>query len=145
MGYEKCRKGNRTMLNGNYYHRTHKNFKPGSRGKVDHKDSPTNLFSIQNTDREIKWVCSKDVTSESRIGYHQVVYALHRCVGIYSNVKMKQWIDKDKNFNSLLKEDNLGRKYLIYSDYKKWALANSKKLKLIETQKKEIAIWILGL
>ncbi len=58
---------------------------------------------------------------------------------------MKQWLDKDKNFNSLLKEDNLGRKYLIYSDYKKWALVNSKKLKLIETQKKEIAIWILGL
>lgn len=80
-----------------------------------------------------------------RIGYHQIVYALHRCVGIYSNVKMKQWLDKDKTFNSLLKEDNLGRKYLIYSDYQKWTLANSKKLKLIETQKKEIAIWILGL
>ena len=23
------------MLNGNYYHRTHKNFKPDTRGKVD--------------------------------------------------------------------------------------------------------------
>jgi len=133
------------MLNGNYYHRTHKNFKPDSRGKVNHADCPTNLFSIQNTDKEIKWVSSKDVIGESRIGYHQVIYALHRNISIYSNVKMKQWLDKDKTFNSLLKEDNIGRKYIIYNDYKKWALANCKKLKLIESQKKEIAIWILGL
>ena len=53
MGDEKCRKGNRTMMNGNYYHRTHKNHKPDTRGKVDHTDNPANLFRIQNTDKEI--------------------------------------------------------------------------------------------
>ena len=56
-----------------------------------------------------------------------------------------QWLDKDKTFNSLLKEDNLGRKYIIYSDYKKWAIANSKKLRLTTRQIKEIKEWILNL
>ena len=145
MGNEKCRKGNRIMMNGNYYHRIHKNHKPDTRGKVDHRDSPTNLFGIQNTDRQIKWVQSEDVKNDSLIGYHQVVFALSKLINIYSNVKMKEWLDKNKTFNSLLKEDNLGRKYLIYSDYRKWAVANSKKLNLKERQKKEIKLWILGL
>ena len=79
------------MINGNYYHRTHKNHKPDTRGKVDHRDSPTNLFGIQNTDREIKWVQSEDVKNDSLIGYHQVVFALSKLINIYSNVKMKEW------------------------------------------------------
>lgn len=145
MGNEKCRKGNRTMMNGNYYHRTHKNHKPDTRGKVDHADNPANLFKIQNTDKEIKWVYSAKVTNESHIGYHQVIYALANHLLIYSVVKLKEWLNKDKTFNSLLKEDNLGRKYIVYSDYKKWAIANSKKLGLTTRQIKEIKEWILNL
>ena len=34
----------------NYYHRTHKNYEYGSKGKPDHFDCPTNLFSLNNTD-----------------------------------------------------------------------------------------------
>ncbi len=71
MGYEECRKGNRAMMmNGNYYHRTHKNHKPDTRGKVNHANNPANLFRIQNTDKEIKWVYSAKVSNESHIGYH---------------------------------------------------------------------------
>ena len=40
-------------MNTNYYHRTHKNYNYGSRGKVDHFDCPTNLFSLNNTDKRI--------------------------------------------------------------------------------------------
>ena len=72
------------MMNGNYYHRTHKNHKPNMRGKVDHEDNPANLFSIQNTDREIKWVYSAEVSDKSHIGYHQVIYALANHLLIYS-------------------------------------------------------------
>lgn len=133
------------MLNGNYYHRTHKNYKPDTRGKVDHTDNPANLFSIQNTDIEIKWVYSAKVSDKSLIGYYQVIFALANHLLIYSVVKIKEWLNKDKTFNSLLKEDNLGRKYIIYSDYKKWAIANSKKLKLTCRQIKEIKEWILNL
>lgn len=133
------------MLDGNYYHRTHKNFKPDTRGKVDHFDCPTNLFGIKNTDREIELVYSDNVKNDTPIGYHQVIYALSKLIHIYSNVKLKEWLDKDKTFNSLLKEDNIGRKYLVYSDYRKWAIINSKKLNLKERQKKEIKLWILGL
>ena len=113
--------------------------------KTTNQTREENLFGIQNTDREIKWVQSEDVKNDSLIGYHQVVFALSKLINIYSNVKMKEWLDKNKTFNSLLKEDNLGRKYLIYSDYRKWAVANSKKLNLKERQKKEIKLWILGL
>lgn len=132
------------MMNGNYYHRTHKNFSPDSRGKVDHYDCPTNLFSIQNTDKEIEWTYHSKVTNKSKIGYHQVIFAISKLINIYSNKKMKEWLDKDKTFNSLLKEDSIGRKYIVYSDYRKWALSNNK-LKLTDRQKKEAKIWILGL
>ena len=85
------------------------------------------------------------MSNESHIGYHQVIYALANHLIIYSVVKIKEWLDKDKTFNNLLKEDNLGRKYIIYSDYKKWAIANSKKLRLTTRQIKEIKEWILNL
>ncbi len=104
-----------------------------------------NLFSISNTDKEVDWIYSKGVKNEDRIGYHQMLYALSRLVCIYSNAKLKQWLDRDKIFNSLIKEDNIGRKYLIYKEYKKWALENSGKLRLTERQRKEISVWILGL
>lgn len=149
MDYEKYGKGNNTMINENYYHRTHKNFSrnydPYYKGKIELHDNPMNLFSISNTDKEVNWIYSKDVKNNDRIGYHQILYALSRLVCIYSNVKLKQWLDRDKTFNSLIKEDNIGRKYLIYKEYKKWALENSGKLRLTERQRKEIAVWILGL
>lgn len=102
MGYEKCRKGCVTMPS--YYHRTRKNYNPDTieRGKLNPSDCPLNLFSISNTGQEITWVYSADVTNESLIGYHQVIYALSRLICIYSNVKKKEWLDKDKTFNSLL-------------------------------------------
>ncbi len=149
MDYEKYGKGNNTMINENYYHRTHKNFSrnydPYYKGKIELHDNPMNLFSISNTDKEVDWIFSKDVKNNDRIGYHQILYALSRLVCIYSNAKLKQWLDRDKTFNSLIKEDNIGRKYLIYKEYKKWALKNSGKLRLTERQRKEIAVWILGL
>lgn len=144
MGYEKYRKGCVDMPN--YYHRTRKNCNPDTieRGKLNPSDCPLNLFRISNTGQEISWVYSANVTNESLIGYHQVIYALSRLICIYSNVKMKEWLDKDKTFNSLLKQDNLGRKYLSYKDYKNWATKN-KKLKLTSRQRKELSLWILGL
>lgn len=144
MGYEKCRKG--CVIMPNYYHRTRKNYNPDTieRGKLNPSDCPLNLFSISNTEQEISWVYSADVTNESLIGYHQVIYALSRLICIYSNVKMKEWLDKDKTFNSLLKQDNLGRKYLSYKDYKNW-VTKSKRLKLTSRQRKELSLWILGL
>lgn len=128
-----------------YYHRTHKNYNKDYKGKVDKFDMPLNLYSIANTDKEVPWVYSKFANDMSEIGYHQVIYGLSRHVGIYSNVKMRQWLDKDKTFNSLLKEDNLGRKYILYRDYRKWAADNARKLRLTDRQRKEIALWILGL
>lgn len=128
-----------------YYHRTHKNYNKDYRGKVDQFDLPLNLLSIANTEKEVPWVYSRFVTDASEIGYHQVIYGLSRLVGIYSNLKMKQWLDKDKTFNSLLKEDTLGRKFIFYRDYKKWAAANTTKLRLADRQRKELALWILGL
>lgn len=129
-----------------YYQRTHKNYNPDTieRGKLNSADCPLGLFAISNTEHEISWVYSADVTNESLIGYHQVVYALSRLICIYSNTKIKEWLDKDENFNSLLKQDNLGRKYLTYKDYKNWVIKN-KRIKLTDRQRRELSLWILGL
>ena len=131
----------------NYYHRTHKNFSSDfeKTGKIDPKDTPLGLFEFSNTDFDFPWIYSKEVTSSSKIGYYQVIYALSRLLGIYSTKKMKEWLNKDKVFNSLLKEDNLGRRYILYSDYRKWAVRNYKKIKLTIRQVGELQLWILGL
>lgn len=131
----------------NYYHRTHKNFSSdfGKTGKIDPFDIPLGLFEISNTDIEIPWVYSKDVMPITKIGYHQIIYALSRLLGIYSIKKMKEWLNKDQTFNSLLKEDNLGRKYIIFRDYRKWAVSNYRKIKLTLIQMGELKLWILGL
>ena len=76
-------------MNTNYYHRTHKNYNYGSSGKVDHFDCPTNLFSLNNTDKSISWVYSADVKEDSLIDFHQVVFAISRLINIYSNKKIK--------------------------------------------------------
>lgn len=131
-------------MNTNYYHRTHKNYNYGSRGKVDHFDCPTNLFSLNNTDKSISWVYSVDVKEDSLIDFHQVVFAISRLINIYSNKKIKEWLDKDKKFNSLLQKDNIGRKFIIYKEYKKWILSK-KSIKLTQRQRKELKLWILGL
>ena len=70
-------------MNTNYYHRTHKNHNYGSSGKVDHFDCPTNLFSLNNTDKSISWVYSADVKEDSLIDFHQVVFAISRLINIY--------------------------------------------------------------
>lgn len=144
MGHEKYRKG--CVIMPSYYHRTHKNYNPDTieRGQLNSYDCPLGLFAISNTEHEIAWVYSADVTNESLIGYHQVVYALSRLICIYSNVKLKEWLDKDKTFNSLLQKDNLGRKYLTYKDYKNWVIKN-KRIKLTDRHRRELSLWILGL
>lgn len=75
----------------NYYHRTHKNYEYGSKGKPDHFDCPTNLFSLNNTDKSIPWVYSADVSEDSLIDFHQVIFAISRLINIYSNKKVKEW------------------------------------------------------
>lgn len=131
----------------NYYHRTHKNYSSdfGKTGKIDPKDIPLGLFEISNTDMDLPWVYSKDVCSNMKIGYYQVIYALSRLLDIYSTKKMVEWLNKDKTFNSLLKVDNLGRKYILYKDYRKWAVSNYRKIKLTIRQVGELQLWILGL
>lgn len=144
MGYEKYWKG--SVIMPSYYHRTHKNYNPDNieRGQLNSYDCPLGLFAISNTEHEIAWVYSAEVTNESLIGYHQVVYVLSRLICIYSNAKMKEWLDKDKTFNSLLQKDSLGRKYLTYKDYKNWVIKN-KRIKLTHRQRRELSLWILGL
>ena len=57
-----------------YYHRTHKNYNPDTieRGQLNSYDCPLGLFAISNTEHEITWVYSADVTDESLIGYHRL-------------------------------------------------------------------------
>ena len=128
----------------NYYHRTHKNYEYGNKGKPDHFDCPTNLFSLNNTDKSIPWVYSADVSEDSLIDFHQVIFAISRLINIYSTKKVKEWLDKDKKFNSLLQEDNIGRKFITYKDYKNWIISK-KSIKLTHRQRKELKLWILGL
>lgn len=106
---------------------------------------PTELLENCSEDNDLPWICSNYVKADSVISVFQVEYALSELTKTYSVKSVLKFLSKQEEFLTLLKEDCLERLYLIYSDYRQWALKNRKKIKLKAKRRKEIDLCLLGL
>ena len=88
---------------------------------------------------------SKTVTSESRVSFAQVIFAVSEIANSFRVKWVKEQLLRDNEFAKLIKKDELEREYLIYGEYKAWALKNKGKLQLRTLKGKEIDLWLLGL
>lgn len=106
---------------------------------------PSENFDLLASDSDLPWVCSNFVKENSQISFYQIEYAISELLKKFYINAVDKFLVSDSEFCKLARDDNLGRPYLIYKDYRKWALKNRKKIKLKAKRRKEIDLCLLGL
>lgn len=142
MGYEKCRKGNRTM-NVDEFMEFGEQYYGHNFGFSTKRTSC--LFDYSRLYNEIPWKYSKTVAMEDKISCWQVIYALSEITGKHLYQTIKVLVDKLKGFYGIFLQDEFGRWYVTYENYLKYAKANKKVFRLENIKKKEIGLWLLRL
>ena len=110
-----------------------------------HTKRTSKLFEYARLYNDIPWKYAKTVSSDDKISYLQIVYALSEILGKFLYQTIVQAIKKIKDFECLFKKDEFGRQYVLYADYKKYAMEHKKLFKLQGIKKKEVDLWLLRL
>lgn len=142
MGYEKSRKGG-VKMNVLEYMQFGENYYGHNFGF--HTKRTSCLFDYANQYNEIPWKCAKTVAMNDKISCLQVIYAISEITGKHLFQTIKAYLDKLNGFYNIFVQDEFGRWYITFADYKKYAMENKKMFKLTTVKKKEVDLWLLRL
>ena len=103
------------------------------------------LFDYARLYNEIPWKSAKNVSLNDKISCWQIIYAISEINGKHLFQTAMPYVNKINGFKEIFTQDEYGRLYVTFENYKKFAKENKKIFKLEKIKKKEIDLWLLRL
>lgn len=110
-----------------------------------HTKRATCLFEYDSKYNGIPWKFAKTVSNDDKISFLQIIFALSEILGKHLYQSIMPVIESIKDLDDILQKDEIGRQYILYADYKKYAMEHKKLFKLQGIKKKEVDLWLLRL
>ena len=103
------------------------------------------LFEYDSKYNGIPWKYAKTVSNDDKISFLQIIYALSEILGKHLYQTIKPIVENISDLDDILHKDEIGRPYVLYADYKKYATEHKKLFKLKGVKNKEVDLWLLRL
>lgn len=110
-----------------------------------HTKRASRLFEYDSKYNGIPWKYAKSVRNDDKISFLQIIFALSEILGKHLYQSIMPIIESLEDLDDILQEDEIGRQYILYADYKKYAMVHKKFFKLQGIKNKEVDLWLLRL